>query len=123
MIKIKRKAQKPVERTGTPVGAIDGTGLVNSTQDAQSALKRKLEPFTGIDSSRNYRAMYRAACEYHERHNPPRLDDDNGETYWAEAVEDIGVVSSTFDNDPFLMGLLTAIYDELEREYKRLKEG
>lgn len=68
---------------------------------------------------RDYRAIYRAVHEYHERHNPPQL---TGE-YWRAAATDIAAVSNALDNDPFGQALLMAVYAELEREYKRIKPG
>jgi hypothetical protein len=105
------------------------------TTSPKSPVQRQLEPFTGMDKSRNYRAMYRAACNFHERHNPPTVDkeywkshipgkDETPEAelqYWEKAVEDIGVTAGGFNNDPFLIGLLIAIFEELEREYKAMK--
>ena len=80
--------------------------------------RRRLPPFTGQDPARDYRAMYRAACEYHERNNPPRL----GDAYWSSAFEDMMATAARFDNDPFLAGLLLAVYEELEREYKQIRD-
>ena len=85
----------------------------------------------GIDEKRDYRAMYRAAFEYHDRHNPPRIDREYWQThepgvddvpqaeldYWDKAAQDICEVSNRFGNDKFIVDLLAAIYDELGREY------
>lgn len=76
--------------------------------------------------------MYRAAFEYHDRHNPPRIDREYWQThtpgeadppqvdldYWDKAAQDICEVSNRFSNDKFMMDLLAAIYDELGREYE-----
>lgn len=107
-----------IEGEKTPFEADEKQASEASTPPAGSPLKRNLAPFTGMDKSRNYRAYYRAACDFHERHNPPRLDAE----YWDEAAEDMSQVANAFDNDPFLIGLLVEIYTELEREYKILKE-
>ena len=109
-----------VEGGKRPLEAAEGQHVLNSTQKAASPSQRKLEPFTGIDKRRNYRALYRAACDFHERHNPPRLHDAE---YWDKAAEDMEQVSSAFGNDPFLIGLLVEIFTELEREYKALREA
>lgn len=84
---------------------------------AQATTRRTLPPFMSIDGGRNYRAIYRAVCEYHERNNPPRLALE----YWEQAAEDINATASRFNNDPFVFALLGAVYDELEREYKTLE--
>lgn len=126
-----------VEGDITPFEAADGQTVNTSTPPAVSPLKRKLEPFTGIDKSRNYRAFYRAACDFHERHNPPRVDveywkshipgkDEPPEAelqYWEEVAEDMSATASDLHQDPFLIGLLMVIFDELEREYKVKKES
>lgn len=85
---------------------------------AGAAPRRPLKPLTGLDPRRNYRAMYRAACDFHERHNPPTLEGD----YWSKASDDMTETANRFDNDPFLTGLLLAVFEELEREYKSLTE-
>ena len=126
-----------VEGDITPFEAAEGQPVNTSTPPAASPLKRKLEPFTGIDKSRNYRAFYRAACDFHERHNPPRVDaeywkshtpgkDEPPEAdlqYWEEVAEDMTNVSNAFDSDPFLIGLLVEIFTELEREFKAGQEA
>lgn len=89
-----------------------------AVSSAGAAPKKPLRPLTGIDPRRNYRAMYRAACDFHERHNPPTVSPD----YWSEASEDMTETAGRFDNDPFLTGLLIAIFEELEREYQLLQQ-
>ena len=69
-----------------------------------------------VPQGREYRAIYRAVHDYHERHNPPQLTLE----YWQAAVEDVGRVAVAFNNDPFVIALLLAVFDELEREYKQL---
>ena len=97
---------------------------------------RKGAPFTDHTGSRDYKRIYRAAHDYHQRHTPPTVEreywrthtpgeDDTPETeaqYWIEAAQDMAETSAAGGNDPFLMDLLTAIYTELEREYKALRE-
>ena len=94
---------------------------VTQTGDAAAppAARRTLAPFLSIDGGRNYRAIYRAVCEYHERNSPPRL----GLEYWEKAANDISATANSFSNDPFVFALLSAAYDELEREYKKLEAG
>lgn len=121
----------PVERAQTAVEGLDAHSVVKYSPSAEPALKREIRPFTGIDAKRDYRAMYRAAFEYHDRHNPPQVireywqqhkpgeaDPPQAELdYWAAAAQDACEVSNRFDNDKFVTGLLGAIYDELGREY------
>jgi len=62
------------------------------------------------------RDMHRAAYAYHERHDPPQ---DTPE-YWEWAAADLAAVSCQHNNDPFIIGLLQAVYAELERGYAHL---
>lgn len=126
-----------IEGATTPFEAPPPQEAGTSTPPPESPVKRKLEPFTGIDKSRNYRAMYRAACDFHERNNPPTVDIEYWKShspgideapqaeldYWEKAVEDMTATANSLQQDPFLTGLLVAIFEELEREYKALREG
>nr|CRY94008.1 hypothetical protein [uncultured prokaryote] len=87
--------------------------LGKNKPDAQ---KRLLKPFTALDGS-NYRAAYRTVCDFHERNNPPRLDDDNGAAYWENVCDDMCATASQCNQDKFVIGLLVAVYEELERQY------
>lgn len=121
----------PAERVQMPADGLEMQKWDIIAPDAGSALKREIKPFTGIDKKRDYRAMYRAAFAYHERHSPPQVDreywqahtpgiDDTPQAdldYWDKAAQDICEVSNRFGNDKFIMGLLADIYDELWREY------
>ena len=126
-----------IEGAITPFNAPPAQEPYSPTPPPQRPLKRKLEPFTGMDTSRDYRAMYRAACNFHERHNPPKVDseyrkshtpgeDDTPQAeldYWEEAAMDVSETASAFQSDPFLTGLLLAVYEELEREYRALRDS
>lgn len=123
MIEIRRRTQPadtPTETapegTQKPAYSDAGQQAENGTPDGQAGLKRKIKAFTGIDSERDYRAMYAAAFDYHKAHNPPKDDID----YWAAAAHDIGIVAGKFDSDPFLVKLLSCIYLELENEYHKI---
>lgn len=108
-----------IEGATTPFDAPPAQEPYSPTPPPKSPLKRQLKPFTGMDKNRNYRAMYRAACDFHERHNPPTLEGD----YWSETTDDMTETANRFDNDPFLTGLLVAIFEELEREYRALRDS
>ena len=102
----------------------------------EAASEGKEEAFTDHTGSRDYNRLYRIAHEYHRKHSPPVVDreywrthtpgiDDTPEAenqYWIEAAQELGEASVSGLNDPFLMGLLCALYAELEREYKTLRE-
>ena len=79
---------------------------------------RQLKPLKSVEG-RDYRAMYRAACNFHEKYNPPQLS----EAYWSAACDEMCEISRSFNNDPFLTGLLLTVFDELEGEYKRLRQA
>ena len=78
-------------------------------------------PFTGIDASRDYRAMYADVFKFHERFNPPDFTDTDGPPgrYWWTAAAELTQLADKYHNDAFMTALLTAVYAELEREYKR----
>lgn len=87
----------------------------NAQKSTQTAQKRPLQPFTALDGS-NYRAAYRAVCELHERHNPPRTDVE----YWDEIAADMERTAKAYKEDPFVMDMLIAVQEELERQAKKL---
>lgn len=80
--------------------------------------------------ARDYRGIYRAAYEYHQRHRPtinreywkkhkPGEDEPPAEDldFWQAAAQDL---SRCAGDDPFLQALLIAVYDEIWREYQRM---
>lgn len=103
----------------------------------EKSRKCQLRPFTGTDQRRNYRAMYRAACDFHERHNPPRVEaaywashtpgtdapPPSEVEYWQQTAQDASDTATAQGNDPFLIGVLAAVYEELEREYEQMREN
>lgn len=106
------------------------------TQPKKAAPERKREAFTDHSGSRDYNKLYRIAHDYHRKHSPPVVEaeywrthtpgeDDPPEAeceYWLQAARELGEASESGGNDPFLMDLLTALYTEIEREYKALRE-
>lgn len=79
---------------------------------AAQAARRQAAPFTGRDPGRDYRRIYRALFDFHERHNPPRAEAE----YWAAVCADMEQTAAVGGDDPFLMDLLVAVFAELERE-------
>lgn len=139
MIEIKRKkqaAESHPERAQQPAEALDAQATQDTAQGTESALKGQLQPFRGIDEKRDYRAMYRAAFMFHEKYSPPQIDldywractTDEAEAprtdldYWDKVTGELCEVSSRFNNDRFMKDLLIAIYNELEREYKAMRQ-
>lgn len=66
-----------------------------------------------------YKGFFRAAYDFMARWQPCPSDPDA----WIDAARDVGQVSEAGGNDPFLMDLLTAVYNEYDRQYKRTQEG
>ena len=118
MIEIRRKGQQAATEAHrgaeTPFTAQGVKQGGESSAQPVPALKRPLKPFTALDSSRNYRALYRAACDFHERHNPPTLD--SLDLYRADVEADAARPAAQFGGDPFLVSMLHAIKAELNRE-------
>lgn len=126
-----------IEGATTPFDAPQAQEAYTPTPPPEKATKGQLRPFTGIDNSRNYRAMYRAACDFHERHNPPTVDGEYWRThkpgedetpqaeldYWEKTVDDMNATANSLQQDPFLTGLIAAIFEELEREYRALRDS
>lgn len=138
MIEIKRRqqqaAQMPAERAQKPAGGLEGQALGEYAHSTAPALKRETRPFSGVvDEKRDYRAMCRAAFEYHDRHNPPRIDRKYWQThtpgvdetpqseldYWEQTAHDIQAEAERYGRDPFFVSLLEAVHAELAREYEQ----
>lgn len=114
--------RKSRESAQKPATAPAGTRAINSTPEGQTRPQRQLQPFTAIDGS-DYRRAYREVCNYHERNNPPRLDDDGGDAYWTQATDDFIDTCRKFNDDPFIMAMMIAVLNELERQFKLLRDG
>lgn len=111
------------------------SALRKSTSASQQAVKRKIEAFTNASGARDYNALYRAAHDYHKRHNPPMVDreywkthtaniDDTPQSeldYWDAVTDDLTATMTAHKGDLFLQALLIAVMDELDREYKALR--
>lgn len=133
MIEIKRNGQQqPAGQAQKPAAGFSVQDAEETMPSTKPALKRAPGPFTGADEKRDYKAMYRAAYSYHEAHNPPQIDREYWRThipeindtpplevdYWQRAALDIRPICDSFNNDPFIIGLLSEVYDELSREYQ-----
>ena len=137
MLQISRPQNTPAGKAQFEQQAAIHLQTNKSPSEQTPALKRKLEPFTGMDSKRDYRKLYRAACDFHEAHNPPAVDREYWRThtpgvdtpppveleYWEKAAREVGEVSVMCGEDPFLIGLLCEVFNELEREYKARRDA
>lgn len=130
---------------------VDDANPFNATQEAATAVldnpttdtrtkskspsERLKKAFTDKSGRRDYNILYRAAHDFHEKHAPPLVDleywkdhrpgvDDAPQAevdYWTQAAKDVAEITSAHGGDPFLTGLLQAVYKELEREYKTIR--
>lgn len=130
MIEIKRKAQQAHTAPTAPPQTVQAGTVEMGNQPAktaqgasQSATRRPQREFTApTDTARDYRAMYAALFRFHERHSPPTPGDDDGALYWAATTDDMTAIAQQFNDDPFMMNLLCVVFDELEREYKAMRQ-
>ncbi len=122
--------------SGTPSEPPRSSGVLPPPPAPQKTTGGKSEPFTNASGTRNYKAIYRVAHDYHKRHNPPVVEREYWRThppgapapsseveYWNDSAEDIMNTAQANGNDAFLMALLAAVYEELEREYNQTKEA
>lgn len=105
-------------------------------QPQRAAPERKKERFFDHSGGRDYNKLYRAAHDFHKAHTPPVVDKEYWRThtpgeddipeaeaqYWIKAAAELGEAFESGGNDPFLMDLLSALYAEIEREYKAIRE-
>lgn len=121
MIEIKRNTQK---RPEMPVLASECKQPIKYKAEAQNAsqgLAGRYRAFTApTDPARDYRAMYAALFRFHERNNPPAI---GREEYWAATTDDMQATAKQFNDDPFMMNLLCVVFEELECEYKAMRQA
>lgn len=128
MIEIKRKAHTaptaPPQAAQTDAGKTGSPSAGTAHTAPQGATERVRRSFTApTDPARDYRAMYAALFRFHERHNPPTLEDDDGALYWAATTDDMQATAKQFNDDPFMLNLLCTVFEELEREYKAMRNA
>ena len=133
---------RPRDATDAPIAPPRATEAAPRAGTAQTGPQgtpqRTQRAFTApTDAARDYRAMYRKAFEYHKRHNPPTVDIEYWKShspgideappveldYWEKAIEDMAATADSIQQDPFLTNLLVAIFEELEKEDKALRDG
>lgn len=110
-------AQTDAGKTGSPSAGTAQT----ATQGATERVRRSFTAPT--DPARDYRAMYAALFRFHERHNPPTIGEDNGDGYWIATTDDMQATAKQFNDDPFMLNLLCTVFEELEREYKAMRNA
>lgn len=118
MIEIKRKSQKPAESAEMPLKGAEAQKAGEHLPDNKPALKGQQTPFRSIDGKWDYRAMYEDAYKYHKKYQPP-VKDETGE-YWIKACEELTQLAGKYPYNEFFQKWLVLIFEELEREYKKL---
>lgn len=117
--------------------SVSGQRTADTRTKDKSPSERLKKAFTDKSGRRDYNILYRVAHDFHKTHTPPVVDrdywkdhrpgeDDTPQAevdYWTQAAKDVAGITSAHGGDPFLTGLLVAVYEELEREYKELRDG
>ena len=93
---------------------------VNTESCAESTTKAVPPTMTNTGASKSSSFMgrpetkrhYRLAMLFHSQHSPVQ----NTPEYWQRVSDDIANLAAANGNDPFLAGLLLAVWEELERE-------
>lgn len=85
----------------------DRQGFVAAVETETAEIKNLF--FTSRSPGRKYSDMYRAVMCFHERNCRP-------DGLWNDIMDDMTATAAAFDNDPFVMELLTVVFQELERE-------
>lgn len=107
-----------------PVGQVIPLPAINPIPEAQPVPRGHTKPLITTDG-RNIDAMRAAVADFHRRFHPPRVDDDDGQSYWAAWADDAEQIMKRYDCDPFVMDELEAVEKELTREWRliRAQEG
>lgn len=112
----RQKPGMPLERARIAPERAEAQRWTITPPENESPLERKINAFTSIDGKKDYRAFYKIAYTIHERCTPPAED-------WAERFwRDIDSVPEETRNDLFFIGLMKAVYNELERQARKIKD-
>lgn len=122
MIELKRKPQQPAQALTGGAGRAEDVQQGATPPPRSEGQKQALQPFKSLDGTRDYRKLYRIACNFHERYNSPPIVAKSSEEYsryWQAVTDDMFATIAANDKDPFLAAMLGAVYDELEREQEQ----
>lgn len=62
-------------------------------------------------NTKAYNKYYRIVFDFHAKYNPfPATP-----TAWETAADEVNIISNAHGNNPFLMDMLCAVWEELER--------
>lgn len=136
-----KRPEMPQNAASEPLQAQE---RVNLHEKRETASEGQIKASMDVMAARDYKKLYRIAFDFHKKWNPPTVNREYWKThkageadppeeeleYWERVMADILVAAAAGDNDPFLIGtgtgkegLLTAIYEELEREQNRLRRA
>lgn len=66
----------------------------------------------------NYVEVYKAVLDFHRKYSKVEDTDE----YWQNVVDESGKIAKHYNNHKFVIDLLLAVVDELERKAKELME-
>lgn len=66
----------------------------------------------------NYFDAYKTIWNYHKKYSDVKDD----ETYWQAMVAESEDIAKQYNNEKFIVSLLLAVNDELQRVYMSMKE-
>lgn len=67
----------------------------------------------------NYVEVYKMVLDFHRKYSKVEDTDE----YWQGVVDESGQIAKHYNNHKFVIALLLAVVDELERKAKAKKEG
>ena len=67
----------------------------------------------------DYWNVYKDVWNFHKKYPKVQADDE----YWKAVVDESGEIVKKYKNHKFVIALLLAVIDELERVYKEMKEN
>lgn len=118
---------------------VDGIDLPFDQAQPEPDAAPQASAFADHSGSRDYKRLYRVAFDFHDQHNPPTvnreywrnhepgIDEPPAEelAYWERMAQDMGEAAAKVESgssDKLLIDLLIAVTDELEREYKAIRD-
>ena len=118
---------------------VDGLDLPFDHKQPEPDAAPQASAFADHTGNRDYKRLYRVAFDFHDQHNPPTVNREYWRThepgideppaeelaYWERMAQDMGEAAAKVESgssDKLLIDLLIAVTDELEREYKAIRD-
>ena len=76
-------------------------------------------PMTPEEYAKNHQQSFRAAFDFLASHFPPGMDPD----WWVKTGQDVTKVSVSLKENKLLRGLLVGVYEYLEEEFQKRRDG